>query len=235
MSEATLPDHPLRYELSNELHARPFPELKAPCRAAFLAIKKPSKAFERDRALDRQHLIDLLDRHGAMLNVQRPRHASPSREPPSQNPPHSGQGLEEDTPVWTREYCSISSSCRPDFMSVVPVTSARNTVTVHAPSPPEDDGVGAPLGISRHCRDLSHRPRHVVPTVQSFCVVHGFSGLSKKSWHLDSHSLESLQPAPALSANASQTKQSESSCLKSLSPCASQPVPLERSHSQRGI
>lgn len=65
MSEATLPDHPLRYELSNELHARPFPELKAPCRAAFLAIKKPTKAFERDRALDRKHLIDLLDRYGA--------------------------------------------------------------------------------------------------------------------------------------------------------------------------
>ncbi len=65
MSETTLPNHPLRYELSNELHARPFPELKAPCRAAFLAIKKPNKAIERDRTLDRQHLIDLLDRHGA--------------------------------------------------------------------------------------------------------------------------------------------------------------------------
>jgi uncharacterized membrane-anchored protein len=65
MSETTLPNHPLRYELSNELHARPFPELKAPCRAAFLAIKKPSKAIERDRSLDRKHLIDLLDRHGA--------------------------------------------------------------------------------------------------------------------------------------------------------------------------
>ena len=65
MSETTLPNHPLRYELNNELHARPFPELKAPCRAAFLAIKKPSKAIERDRSLDRKHLIDLLDRHGA--------------------------------------------------------------------------------------------------------------------------------------------------------------------------
>lgn len=65
MSEATLSDHPLRYELSNELHARPFPELKAPCRAASIAIKKPSKAFERDRALDRKHLINLLDRYGA--------------------------------------------------------------------------------------------------------------------------------------------------------------------------
>ncbi len=65
MSEAALPNHPLRFELSNELHARPFPELKAPCRAAFLAIKKPEKAVERDRSLDRKHLIELLDRYGA--------------------------------------------------------------------------------------------------------------------------------------------------------------------------
>lgn len=65
MSDPQLPNHPLRYELNNELHARPFPELSAPCRAAFLAIKKPEKAIERDRALDRQHLLDLLDRYGA--------------------------------------------------------------------------------------------------------------------------------------------------------------------------
>lgn len=64
MPKTTLPNHPLRYELSNELHARPFPELKAPCRAAFLAIKKPNKAIERDRALDLKHLTDLLDRYG---------------------------------------------------------------------------------------------------------------------------------------------------------------------------
>ena len=31
-------DHPLRYRLANELHARPFPSLKAPCRAVYLAI-----------------------------------------------------------------------------------------------------------------------------------------------------------------------------------------------------
>lgn len=58
-------DHPLRYALSNELHARPFPSLKAPCRAVFLALKQPGAAESRDRALDRAHLIDLLDRHGA--------------------------------------------------------------------------------------------------------------------------------------------------------------------------
>ena len=60
-----LEDHPLRYALSNELHARPFPSLKTPCRAVFLAIKQPGAAESRDRSLDRAHLIDLLDRFGA--------------------------------------------------------------------------------------------------------------------------------------------------------------------------
>ena len=58
-------DHPLRYPLANELHARPFPALTAPSRAAFLAIKQPSGAAGRDRAADMAHLIALLDRHGA--------------------------------------------------------------------------------------------------------------------------------------------------------------------------
>ena len=60
----TLPDHPQRYELSNELHARPFPELAAPCMAAFLTIKAPKNAAERDRGADYAHLLALLDRHG---------------------------------------------------------------------------------------------------------------------------------------------------------------------------
>ena len=58
-------DHELRYTLANELHARPFPSLEAPCRAIHLAIKQPTDAASRDRKTDRAHLIDLLDRHGA--------------------------------------------------------------------------------------------------------------------------------------------------------------------------
>ncbi|MEM7720547.1 MAG: DUF3422 domain-containing protein [Pseudomonadota bacterium] len=58
-------DHDLRYQLANELHARPFPTLAAPCRAAFLAIKRPKDAAARDRDQDRAHLIALLDRYGA--------------------------------------------------------------------------------------------------------------------------------------------------------------------------
>jgi uncharacterized membrane-anchored protein len=60
-----IPDHPLRYALSNELHARPFPSLEAPGRAAFVAIKQPHDAARRDRDADRAHLVALLDRYGA--------------------------------------------------------------------------------------------------------------------------------------------------------------------------
>ena len=65
MTDKPIADHPLRYPLNNELHARPFPELTAPCRAAYIAIKQPSNAAKRDRSLDRSHLIALLDRFGA--------------------------------------------------------------------------------------------------------------------------------------------------------------------------
>ena len=58
-------DHPLRYPLTNELHARPFPALEVPCTAVFLAFKEPVDAANRDRARDRAHLIDLLDRNGS--------------------------------------------------------------------------------------------------------------------------------------------------------------------------
>jgi uncharacterized membrane-anchored protein len=62
---ALIQDHELRYALANELHARPFPALTAPCFAAFIAIKRPSDAAGRDRAGDVAHLHALLDRFGA--------------------------------------------------------------------------------------------------------------------------------------------------------------------------
>jgi uncharacterized membrane-anchored protein len=58
-------DHPLRYTMANELHARPFPLVAAPARAAYLAIKPAHNAAGRDREADRTHLIKLLDRFGA--------------------------------------------------------------------------------------------------------------------------------------------------------------------------
>ncbi|WP_417241476.1 DUF3422 family protein [Celeribacter sp.] len=62
---APLCDHPRRYELANELHARPFPSVQSPGRAAYLAIRPAGDAARRDRSLDRAHLIALLDRYGA--------------------------------------------------------------------------------------------------------------------------------------------------------------------------
>ncbi|HBG99091.1 MAG TPA: DUF3422 domain-containing protein [Rhodobacteraceae bacterium] len=62
---AGIEDHPLRYDLAQELHARPFPVLNPPCHAVFLAIKREKDAAKRDRAADRAHLLALLDRFGA--------------------------------------------------------------------------------------------------------------------------------------------------------------------------
>lgn len=62
---APIEDHPLRYKLANELHARPFPSMKAPCAAAYVAFKQPEMAANRDRDADIAHLFKLLDRHGA--------------------------------------------------------------------------------------------------------------------------------------------------------------------------
>ncbi len=58
-------DHPLRFTLANELHARPFPAMTAPSHVLYLAVKQPENAVGRDRAADRAHLLALLDRFGA--------------------------------------------------------------------------------------------------------------------------------------------------------------------------
>ena len=57
-------DHPMRYKLANELHARPFPSFSAPGTVAYLAIKQPQHAVSRDRERERLDLIALLDRFG---------------------------------------------------------------------------------------------------------------------------------------------------------------------------
>ncbi len=59
------PQHPERFQLANELHARPFPQLTAPCRAVHIALMAEEKPAERDPEADRTHLRDLLDRFGA--------------------------------------------------------------------------------------------------------------------------------------------------------------------------
>ncbi len=58
-------DHPLRYALVNELHARPFPSITVPSHAVYIAIKEPVQAANRERARDTAHLLALLDRHAS--------------------------------------------------------------------------------------------------------------------------------------------------------------------------
>jgi uncharacterized membrane-anchored protein len=55
-------DHPQRYAMTNELHARPFPVLQAPCQAVHLAFKGGP---EIDPARQLGHLTALVDRFGA--------------------------------------------------------------------------------------------------------------------------------------------------------------------------
>ncbi|MGR3199377.1 MAG: DUF3422 family protein [Paracoccus sp. (in: a-proteobacteria)] len=57
-------EHPLRYSLVNELHARPSPRLAAPTTAVFVAFKEPLDAANRDRSVDAAHLSELVSRHG---------------------------------------------------------------------------------------------------------------------------------------------------------------------------
>ncbi|PQO22396.1 DUF3422 domain-containing protein [Rhodobacteraceae bacterium WD3A24] len=61
----SIQDHPLRYTLANELHARPFPAIEAPGTAVFLAYK-PARddGAPPDRDARRAHLLALLDRFG---------------------------------------------------------------------------------------------------------------------------------------------------------------------------
>ena len=58
-------DHPERYALVNELHARPSARIAVPSVACFLAIKPAHQAAKRSRDKDRAHLLAMLDRHGA--------------------------------------------------------------------------------------------------------------------------------------------------------------------------
>ena len=57
-------DHALRKDAINELHARPFPVVTAPARAAFFAFTPPEGPQSRDAAAEWAHLLKLLDYFG---------------------------------------------------------------------------------------------------------------------------------------------------------------------------
>ena len=65
-----LDDHPLRYTLNSELHARPFPSLITPHMAAYLAVRPIGDAVTRDRSVDLQQLRALLTHYGAPLPAE---------------------------------------------------------------------------------------------------------------------------------------------------------------------
>lgn len=65
MSRRLPAQHENRLALALELHARPFPEVSCPGRAAHLAFKRAEGAADRDPEQDRAHLRALLDLHGA--------------------------------------------------------------------------------------------------------------------------------------------------------------------------
>ena len=65
MHPLPIDSHPARFALVDELHARPFPQMQAPSRAAYLAIRPQGGAAVRDRDAEFAHLLELLDRFGA--------------------------------------------------------------------------------------------------------------------------------------------------------------------------
>ena len=61
MAMSHIEDHPLRYELSNELNTRSFPSMTAPGTVVFLALKK-SLDIGRDADAERALLTNISDR-----------------------------------------------------------------------------------------------------------------------------------------------------------------------------
>ena len=57
-------DHPSRTETAAELHARPFPTVSAPARAAFFAYTSSTDEGGRDESAARAHFLRLLDCYG---------------------------------------------------------------------------------------------------------------------------------------------------------------------------
>lgn len=60
----TIPDHPQRRRLTNEMHARPFPKLAPTGQMAFFALKEQDNAVSRDRSSDLADYLGLLDHYG---------------------------------------------------------------------------------------------------------------------------------------------------------------------------
>lgn len=73
MGTSHFTDDENRYALSNELHARPFPDVDGAGRAICIALLSPDSS-EATRDAETRHLLDLLDRHGAPHPAQGANH-----------------------------------------------------------------------------------------------------------------------------------------------------------------
>ena len=71
---AQLIDHPLRHATASELHARPFPNVSAPARAAFFAYTSAQNGSGRNEAADRAHFLRLLDYYDVIYPAETDSH-----------------------------------------------------------------------------------------------------------------------------------------------------------------
>ncbi|ETD84814.1 DUF3422 family protein [Rhodobacter capsulatus] len=147
-------DHPLRYALVNELHARPFPSVGAPAHVVYLAIKEPFDAANRDRARDHAHLCDLLTRYGAAI-------------PPGDVTHYSGE-IGRHTLKWD------SHTEFTTFLAYAPGVSTRPFDPAEAEVFPSDWIQSAPgrrlAAVSIRIEDLPEETEAILPLIDSWFV-----------------------------------------------------------------
>ncbi len=148
-------DHPLRYALVNELHARPFPSVGVPAHVVYLAIKEPQDAANRDRIKDHRHLCDLLTRAGAAL--------------PPLGVTHHSAALGRHALKW-ESHTEFTT-----FLAHAPGVSARPFDPAEAEIFPSDWVQTAPGGriaaVSIRIEELPPEPQDILPLIDEWFVA----------------------------------------------------------------
>jgi len=147
-------DHPLRYTLVNELHARPFPSVGVPAHVVYLAIKEPQDAANRDRSKDHAHLCALLTRYGGAL-------------PPLGETHYSGE-IGRHTLKW-ESHTEFTT-----FLAYAPGVSARPFDPAEAEVFPADWIQSAPgkrlAAVSIRIEELPEDPEQILPFIDAWFV-----------------------------------------------------------------
>lgn len=148
-------DHPLRYALVNELHARPFPSVGVPAHVVYVAFKEPQDAANRDRAKDHAHLIDLLTRHGAAV--------------PPMGVTHYSGAIGRHALKW-ESHTEFTT-----FLAHAPGVSARPFDPAEAEVFPADWVQGAPgrriAAVSIRIETLPEAPEDILPLIDEWFVA----------------------------------------------------------------